>query len=103
MAELKLEWNSDRVADPEGWWLWLAVDAFPDEASALAEADLGCTEGPKIMGRERMRLRWADENDENDRYLMDEWDIHMIAEPHPEGDREFWSIQMIEDTREAAA
>lgn len=91
------EWVGDRISDGEGWWLWLAVASYPDEAAALAEANNCSSENPHITGREMMRLRWADENDEDDAYLMEEWGVTTIAEPHPDGDREFWSIQMFED------
>jgi hypothetical protein len=91
------KWDSDRIVEPEGWWLWLAVDVFPTEEAARAEAERASHEEVTVTGRERMRLRWADENDEDDSYLMDEWGISAIAEPYEEGDREFWSIRMFRD------
>lgn len=88
-----MNWTSSRIGDPDGDFEWVAVDTFPDEASALA--DVGTPEA-KVTGREWMFLRPGDEDDENDAYLMEEYGLTHIAEPcdeSHEGAREFWAVQ----------
>lgn len=86
------EWKSDRVVDPDGECLWLAVDAFPTQEAALAEARRDDPDAfAEPLGEVAFSLRWLDLEDENDVYIHDEWGAMTTVENDDNG-REFWMI-----------
>lgn len=85
------EWTSDRIVDPEGDYLWLAIDAYPTLEAARAEAGEHLV--PFSDQHEHYMLRWLDPANEDDQYLADEWGCTMTVEPAEQGQgRAFWAF-----------